>query len=225
MTLTFLNLATVLVGSFVGLAFGKHFPERVIKLVFQGMAALTLYLGVDMCDQSQSPLILILSIVIGSIIGEVINIEKGIEKTGSILIKKFKHLNSEKFNEGLITAFLLYCVGTMALLGPLEEGLKGHSDLLLTKAILDGFSSIVLCSRLGIGVTFSIVPMFILQGGINLFARKIQDTITEAMINEMTALGGILMICLGLNLLEITNIKVTNIIPGLLVAMILAYYL
>ena len=225
MLLTYINLATVIAGSFIGLAFGKYFPERIIKLVFQGMSALTIYLGVDMCNQSTSPLIMILSIVIGSIIGELINIEKGISNLGTSLNKRFKSKNNDNFNDGIITAFLLYCIGTMAFLGPLEEGLKGHSDLLLTKSILDGFSSIILCARLGYSVIFSIVPMFVLQGSINLFAQSIHDKISDFMLAEMTALGGILLICLGLNLLEVSKIKVTNMIPGLLVAIILAYFM
>ena len=158
-------------------------------------------------------------------LGELINIEKGISNLGTSLNKRFKSKNNDNFNDGIITAFLLYCIGTMAFLGPLEEGLKGHSDLLLTKSILDVFSSIILCARLGYSVIFSIVPMFVLQGSINLFAQSIQDKISDFMLAEMTAFGGILLICLGLNLLEVSKIKVTNMIPGLLVAIILAYFM
>jgi uncharacterized membrane protein YqgA involved in biofilm formation len=228
MTLTFFNLATVIFGSIFGLAFGKFLPERMVKLVFQGMSALTLYLGVDMLDKSGSPIILVLSIVIGAILGELINIEDGIAKLGDTLKNKLKSKDSERFNEGLITAFLLYCVGTMAVLGPIEEGLYGDSKLLLTKAMLDGFSSIVLCSRLGIGVVFAVIPMFIFQAILNLSAQSIHNffeaSLLQNMMDEMTAVGGILMILLAFNLLEITKIRVTNIIPGLIVAMVLVYF-
>lgn len=222
MTLTFLNVGTVVVGSLLGLTVGKRLPQAMVNLIFQGMAALTLYLGIDMLMKSQSPIILILSIVIGGLIGEGVRIDKWMDRLGHGL-KKIIPGDNDRFNEGLLTAFMLYCIGTMAFVGPLEEGLTGHSDLLLTKAILDGFSSIILCSRLGVGVLFSILPMFLFQASISLFATSIKDSISKSMLNEMTAAGGILMILLAVVLLELKEIRVINLLPALLVAMFLAY--
>jgi hypothetical protein len=165
---------------------------------------------------------MIFSIVIGSIFGELIDIDKWINNFGEWLKNKFKTKN-QKFSEGLVTAFLLYCMGSMTILGAIEEGLGGVPNLLFAKSILDGFSSIILAATLGLGVLFSSIPLLIYQGGLTLLASNIQNSLTEIIVNEITAVGGIILLGLGITLLEIKKIKIINMIPSMILAGILAY--
>lgn len=221
---TFINAAAVIVGSFLGLLIHSKLPERIVKISFQAIGLFTLFLGFNMASETQNFMVIIFSIVLGSIIGETIKLEKQINGLSNFLKNKLKSKN-QKFTEGLITAFLLFCVGSMAILGSIEEGLGGEPNLLLAKSVLDGFSSLALSSSLGVGVIFAVVPMVIYQGGITLFAGYLNNFFTEAIIAELTAVGGLLLIGLGLSLLEIKKIKVVNMLPSLVMAIILAYLL
>lgn len=220
---TFVNVATVLAGSTIGLLFHKSLPPRILKSVFQVIGLFTIMLGISMAIKSQEILILILSLVTGTIIGSGIDIDRGFEKINKQLQSKIK-LKNEKFADGITTAFLLFCMGSMTFLGAFEEGLGGKPNLLLAKAVLDGFSSIALSAGLGIGVMFSVVPLLIFQGGLTLLASVLQQYFTEPLITELSAAGGILLLGLGLNILEIKSIKVMNMLPALLIVVILTYF-
>jgi uncharacterized membrane protein YqgA involved in biofilm formation len=219
---TLLNVSTVIIGSLIGLIVRSRLPKRITNTAFQGVGLFTIILGIMMAIKSTNLLIMIFSIVIGSIIGEFIDINKWINIFSEWLKNKFKSKN-KKFSEGLITAFLLYCMGSMTILGAIEEGLGGIPNLLVAKSILDGFSSIVLAATLGIGVLFSSIPLLIYQGGLTLLASNIQNSLTEIIVNEITAVGGIILLGLGITLLEIKKIKVINMIPSMIIAGILAY--
>ena len=219
---TLLNASTVIIGSLIGLIIRSKLPKRIIKTEFQGVGLFTIILGIIMAIKTTNLLIMIFSIVIGSIIGEIIDIDKWINNFGEWLKNKFKTKN-QKFSEGLVTAFLLYCMGSMTILGAIEEGIGGVPNLLVAKSILDGFSSIILAATLGLGVLFSSIPLLIYQGGLTLLASNIQNSLTEIIVNEITAVGGIILLGLGITLLEIKKIKIINMIPSMIIAGILAY--
>ncbi len=219
---TLLNASTVIIGSIIGLIVRSRLPKRITNTAFQGVGLFTIVLGIMMAIKTNNLLIMIFSIVLGSIIGELIDIDKWINVFGEWLKKKFKSKN-QRFSEGLTTAFLLYCMGSMTILGAIEEGLGGLPNLLVAKSILDGFSSIVLAATLGIGVLFSFIPLLIYQGGLTLLASNIQNFLTEIIINEITAVGGILLLGLGITLLNIKKIKVINMIPSMIIVGILSY--
>jgi len=219
---TLLNASTVIIGSLIGLIIRSKLPKRITKTAFQGVGLFTIILGIMMAIKTTNLLIMIFSIVIGSIIGELIDIDKWINNFGEWLKNKFKTKN-QKFSEGLVTAFLLYCMGSMTILGAIEEGLGGVPNLLVAKSILDGFSSIVLAATLGFGVIFSSIPLLIYQGGLTLLASNIQNSLTDIIVNEITAVGGIILLGLGISLLEIKKIKIINMIPSMIIAGILTY--
>lgn len=211
---TLINVATVIFGSIIGLGFRSKLPEPIIKSVFQALGLFTLFLGIKMGLEGKDLLIIVFSLVIGTILGQAWNVSKRLERLSDYLKAKFKTKN-ERFTEGLITAFLLYCVGSMATLGPIEEGLTGYSDLLMTKSIMDGFSSIALSAAMGIGVVFSIFPMLLYQGTLTVLAVYISDYIPQEAIDNMTAIGGVLLLGIGINILEIKKLEVVNMLPAL----------
>ena len=220
---TLVNVGAVVAGSLLGLVIHKRMPEKITKLVFQAIGLFTLFLGFTMAGKTSNYLIMIFSLVIGSIIGELLNIEKQINKLSDWLKAKSGSSNA-KFSEGFLTSFLLFCMGSMSILGAIEEGIGGNPDLLLAKSVLDGFSSIALAAAMGIGVLFSAIPLFIYQGGLTLFAGYLQDYLTTPMINELSAVGGVILIGLGINVLEIKQIRVINMVPALFVAVLLVWW-
>jgi uncharacterized membrane protein YqgA involved in biofilm formation len=217
---TLVNVLTVLVGSSLGLIFHKSLPDKIIKPVFQTIGLFTLALGVSMAIKSEEILLIIFSLVIGTIIGSLLDLDEKFQGLSDMLQKQIKSKN-EKFTEGLITAFLLFCMGSMTILGAFEEGLGGKPNLLLAKSVLDGFASMALSSAMGIGVLFSVIPLFIFQGGLTLLATLLEQYFTDSMINELTATGGILLLGLGLNILELKKIKIMNMLPALLIIVFL----
>lgn len=217
---TLVNVAAVIVGSIIGLVIHTKLPKRIITIVFQGIGLFTIFIGIKMALKTDYLLIMVFSIVIGSIIGELINIEKGINNLSEYLKRKIR-ISSDKFSEGLITAFLLFCLGSMTILGAIEEGLGNRPTLLLTKSLMDGFSSIALSASLGVGVIFSVIPLLIYQGGLTIFAGYLQTFFAQTMINELTAVGGLLLIGLGINILGILKLRISNMLPSLIVVIIL----
>jgi len=219
---TLLNVATVIAGSLLGYFFHSKLPERIVKIIFQAIGLFTLYIGITMTMKTEQILILIFSIVIGSALGEWMNLDKLINNFGDWVKVKLKS-DHETFSEGLITAFLLFCMGSMTILGAFKEGTEGNSDLLIAKSVMDGFSSLALASALGIGVTFSIIPLFVFQGGLTLLAMWLGNLMPEAVVNEMSAAGGLMLVGLGFSIMEIKKIKVINMLPALVIAVILAF--
>ena len=167
-------------------------------------------------------LVVIGSLVLGAIIGEWIDLDKYMNSWSEKLKKKI-NMKNDKFSDGMITAFLLYCMGALTILGAIEEGVEGTYEILLMKSVMDGISSIALAAGLGIGVMFSIVPLLVYQGGLTLFSSIIGEHFTEVIINDLSATGGILLIGLGINILEIKHLKILNMIPALVIVVILSY--
>lgn len=219
---TIINTLSVVVGSCLGFGLKKGIPERYQKIFFQVIGLFTLSLGITMVVDMQHILIVIFSLVIGSLFGTWCNIEKQFETFGNVLKQRLK-VKNEKFAEGFISAFLLFCVGSMTILGAIEEGLGKSSDLLLTKSVLDGFSSIILASAFGVGVLFSALPLFLFQAVITLLAVQVEPFFTTEMINALTSVGGVILIGLGFNILEIKKIAVSNILPALLFVCLFMY--
>ena len=220
---TVVNVAAILLGCSIGFILKSKFPEKIGKIVMQGLGLASLLIGMQMALKTDNILLLIFSLVIGGIIGEMMGIEEGLERFGEKVKLKIKNNTaSEKFVEGFVTASLLYCVGSMAIMGALKEGLSGNPDILYIKSLMDGVTSIAFTAVMGIGVIFSAIPVFLYQGGITLLARLIKDFLSPEIINEMTAVGGILILGIGFGLLEIKKIKIGNLLPAILVAAFLA---
>lgn len=217
---TFFNMLAVLLGSLIGLAFRNQFPDRIKEITFKGLGLITLVIGMQMALNIQNPLLVIFSILIGGIMGELLRLEERINQSGDWLKKKIGS-KEEGFTDGLVTAFLLFCVGSVTILGALDEGIRGDRTLIYTKTMLDGFASIALSTVYGTGVLFSILPMLIFQGGLTVLASQLQGIMSEGMIQEISATGGILVLGIGFNLLELQKIRVNNFLPSLLIVILL----
>lgn len=213
------NVITVIIGSSIGLLFKKGIPERVSQAAMIGLGACTLYIGISGSLCGENVLILIASIVLGVIIGTLINIDGAINKLASKVESKFKKEGSNvSVAEGIVTATLLFCVGSMTVTGSIQAGLTGDNSVLITKAMLDLVSSMMLASSLGIGVLLSAAAVFVIQGGLVLLAGLISPLMSTGAINEMTCAGSILIIMIGTNLMGITKIKVADFLPAILFA-------
>ncbi|SKA73668.1 DUF554 domain-containing protein [Desulfobaculum bizertense] len=215
------NVVAIIIGGFVGMAFRSRMPEGIRTIVFQGLGLSTLALGVSMSLKMQNILIIIFSIVLGGIIGELCNLDKRLEQGAIYLKKKIKSKN-ELFVDGCMTATLLYCIGSMAIIGAFDEGLRGDPTILLTKSMMDGFAAIALGASYGVGVVFSALPVFIYQYGLTLFAIVLQPYFTQEIITQLTATGGILIIGISINILDLKQIKLSNMIPSLIIVVILS---
>ena len=219
---TLVNVATVVAGSLIGILFKSRLPERFIKIFFQVIGLFTLYLGFSMALKSTHVLQMVFSLIIGAVIGESLHLDRGLEKLADKMKKRFKSKN-ERFSDGLLTAFLLYCMGSLTILGAIQEGMTGDAHLLFIKSLMDGVSSIALASGLGIGVLFSAVPLLIYQGGITLLAMLFGNFFPAIMVTELSAVGGILLLGLGIDILGIKKIKVINMLPALVVIVVLIW--
>ena len=221
---TYVNAVAVVLGSLVGMILRGRFPEKIKDMVFQGIGLVTLFIGFQMSLKTSNLVILFFSILIGAIIGEAVNIEKHIEGFGDFVKSKLGS-KEDKFVEGFITAFLIFCMGSMTIIGSIEDGLNGNPSILYAKSMLDCFASISLASVLGVGVLFSAIPLLLYQGGITLLASLSKAFFTEAVINELSASGGIILIGLGINILEIKTIRVANLLPSLVISAAITYLL
>ena len=212
---TIINVGTVVAGGSIGLLLKKGLPEKYSTIYFQAVGLFTLVLGIQMSLKITEPLLVVFSLIAGGLTGEWCKLEERMNRFGDYLKVKFKRGN-ERFTEGLVTAFLLFCMGSMSILGPVEEGLTGGvSELLKAKSLMDGFSAILLASALGVGVLFSSVPLLVYQGGITLLVMFIGKDIPAIYINEITVIGGILLIGLAFDILNIKKLHVLNLLPSL----------
>lgn len=209
-------MASVVLGGLLGLALRRELPERIRKIAFQGVGLATLFIGIKLALQTTNIVMLFLSILFGAIIGGAIDVQSRLERLCDLLKAKIRS-KDEKFTEGMLTAFLIFCVGPMTIIGSVQDGLSGDSSVLVAKSILDGFVSVSLASTLGIGVLFSTIPLFIFQGTITLLASYLDAFFTDNVVVELGAVGGILLLGLGIKLLEIKNIDVANLLPSLLI--------
>lgn len=219
---TIVNTVAVLVGGLLGLVLNKKMPGRVTSIYFQAIGLFTIAIGATMAVSMEKILIIVSSLAIGSLLGEWWNLEKGAEQLSEYLKKRFK-IGSERFSEGLVTAFLLFCVGSMTILGTIQEGTGGSPDLLYTKSMMDFFSAILLASAFGVGVAFSALPLFLFQASLTLLAMFASHFFTEDIILGLTNVGGILLIGLGINILEIKKLRIMNMLPSLVIVVLLLW--
>nr|WKN35825.1 DUF554 domain-containing protein [Tunicatimonas sp. TK19036] len=217
---TLINTLAVIAGSTVGLLLQSRFPPKIREISFQGIGLCTLLIGMQMAFQVQNILVLIFSILIGSALGEWWQLHDRFIQWGDT-IKTRINIGNEKFTEGLITAFLLFCVGSLTIVGALEEGLNNDPSLIYTKSMLDGFSSMVLASAYGVGVLFAALPLLLFQSAITLSAGWLQPYLSELVIDQMSATGGVIILGLGINLLEIKALRITNMLPALIIVVLL----
>lgn len=220
---TAVNTAAVIMGSIVGLLIKSCLPDRLVRITFMGLGLFTLFIGVQMASETANALVLIFSTVLGGITGELLNLEGRLEAFGERLKSRFSS-GEDSFMEGFMTATLLFCVGTLATLGAIEDGLGQFPKLLMTKSLMDGTSSIALAASMGAGVPFAAIPMVLYQGGISLFAAQAGPILSPAVVAEISAAGGLILIGLGISILEIRKLPVTNFLPSLVFAGILAHF-
>ncbi len=225
---TIINIAAVLVGGTIGLVFGARLSEHLKNTVIAGMGLFTTAVGMKMFLGVQNELLVLGALIFGALLGEWWRIEDRLQALGSWLEERFASGSeqgaSSKFVKGFLTASLLYCIGPMAILGSIQDGLYGDYNLLAIKSVLDGFASIAFASTLGVGVLFSSFVLLVYQGGISLLAGALNSLLTDAMIAEMTATGGVLLMGVGVSsLLEIKKIRVGNFLPALMVAPLLVW--
>ena len=216
---TLINAATIVVASIAGILAGSTISEEIRKSIMNVLGLPVLLIGITMALKTQNVLVPTISIVAGTIVGEVLGIERWLERLGNRVEKRF---GKGKFSEGFVGATLLYCVGPMSILGPIQEGLTGDMSLLLAKSMLDGVASIALASALGIGVAFSALSVLLYQGFFAVLAVQISPYMTESVINEFTATGGLLIMGIGINLLELRKLRVGNMLPALVFAPLIA---
>ncbi len=210
------NAAAIVVGGFIGIKAGHLISSRVRGTVMSGLGLAVLLIGMQLSLKSQQPLIIIAALIGGGIIGELFGIEARLEALGNWIGDRFK--GSGKVAEGFVTASLLYCVGAMAIMGALQDGLGSRPDILYAKAALDGIASVALASTLGIGVLFSALPLFAYQGAITLSASFAQQIMTPAVVQEMNAVGGLLILAIGLDMLGVKRVPVGNLLPAVFLA-------
>ena len=216
---TIVNCLTIIAGSLVGILFRNGIPEKYNQTVMQAIGLSVILIGVKSALGCNDLLIIIISLALGSLIGEWIGIENYLERLGNFLETRFSK-TSTSFSAGFITASLMYCVGSMAIVGSLESGLTGNHDTLFAKATLDGIVSIILSSSLGIGVLFAAVPVFLYQGSITLMAGLLKPLLVPAVISQMSATGGLLIMALGLNMIREKKLKVGNMLPAIFIPLI-----
>lgn len=219
---TIVNTAAVVAGGTIGLLLKKNMPERVTSIYFQAVGLFTLAIGITMVVKMEDILIIVGSLAIGSLLGEWINVEKSAEQMSGVLKRKFR-IGSDKFSEGLITAFLLFCIGSMTVLGAIQEGTGGSSDLLFTKSLMDFFSAMLLASAFGIGVIAAAVPLLIFQGTLTLLAMYAGSLFTPQIILGLTSVGGIMLMGLGVNILEIKKLRIMNMLPALVIVVLMLW--
>ncbi len=243
LTGTIINAAAVFAGSMAGLLlkwlaahFSSRLPagsvalgQRLQDIIMNGVALCVLYIGISGALKGNNTLIAILSMVVGAIIGELLDLDRRMKALGDWVQKKTARLTQgdggPSVSEGFVTASLLFCVGAMAIVGALENGLTGNYETLQAKSLLDGISSIVFASSLGIGVAFSAVALFLYQGSISLLASFLSPFLGDAVIAEMTCVGSLLIVALALNMLNLTKIKVMNLVRAIFLPILLCTFM
>lgn len=213
---TIVNALAIIIGAFCGVCLKSGIKEQYKKTIMDGIGLSVLIIGIMGGVKSNNIILVICSIVIGTIIGEFVGIEDKLDKLGNFLQSKLGGKDSN-FSNAFVTASLIYCVGAMAIVGSLEAGIQHNYETLFAKAILDGISAIVFASTLGIGVAFSSIAVLLYQGSITLLSSILSTFLTNNIINEMSAVGGILIMAIGINLLGLKQIKIGNMLPAIFI--------
>lgn len=221
------NALAIVAGSLVGLILKKGIPERLTDGTMKALGLCVVFIGVQGLGSGENTLVLIVSMVVGTLIGEVADLDLWIRRLGDWVEGRFKKESAGSLGiaEGFVTATLLFCVGAMAIVGSLQSGLTGNHETIFTKSILDFVAAIIFASTKGIGVAFSAVAVLVYQGSLVLLANWVAPFLNDAAIGEMTAVGSLVILALGLNLLGITKIKVMNLVPAIFLPVLLMLFL
>lgn len=216
------NSVVVLLTGAIGLIIGQRIPEKMNLAIMQGIGLVVVSIGISGVVKGENTLVLILSMVLGILIGESLDIH---QRINDFIDKVTKRLSGDgdqsQFNQAFMTATMLFCIGSMAIVGSLESGLTGDNGTLYTKSVIDGISAILFSSSLGVGVLFSSIPLLVYQGGLILFAQLLAPLLSDAVILEMTTVGSVLLIGMGLNMLNLTDFKMMNFVPGIFIPILL----
>ena len=221
MTGTLINVGAILVGTAIGSLAGSRLPSRMRRIVLYGIGLVVILIGFQMAVRTQNILVVLGAILIGGIIGELLRIEDRLEQLGQFFQAKFSKGSEQSIAEGFVTASLVFCVGPMAILGSISDGLSGDYSLLSIKAVMDGFASIAFGASMGWGVGLSAISILVYQGGLTLAAGILPSALNDAMITEMTATGGLIIIGIGIKLLDLKDLPLANFVPAIAVAPII----
>ncbi|MGM9992377.1 MAG: DUF554 domain-containing protein [Candidatus Bruticola sp.] len=210
------NAISVIVGSTLGLLFSRGIPKHFNKTIMGGLGLCLLYIGISGLSSGKQPLLIIMSVVLGTLTGEALRLNARLEKLGTLIGRKFAKSSGEgrNFSQGFISASLFYCIGSMAFMGALQDGLCGDHKILFAKSAIDVTSSVFFASSMGAGVALSALPIFLVEGGIAAGARLAAPFLTTAAIGELNCVGSVIVIGIGLNMLDITKLKMANYIPA-----------
>ncbi|MCI1579426.1 MAG: DUF554 domain-containing protein [Clostridium beijerinckii] len=228
---TIVNSLAIIGGCLIGVIVKGRLTEKISSTIMNGLALCVLYIGISGALKGKDTLQIIICIALGALIGEIIDIDRRLNDLGNMIERKIngkrKNNSNDKISisEGFVTSSLLFCVGAMAVVGSLESGLQGNNSTLFAKSILDGVSSIIFASSLGIGVMLSSIAIFIYQGSITLLAGGLSTILTDNVISNMSAVGSLLIVGLGFNMLGISKIKVANLLPGIFLPIIFGFFL
>lgn len=223
LTGTLINGISVIICASIGAIIKNKMPKRICDGVIKALSLCILYIGIDGALEGKNPLIAILSLTIGTVIGEIIDIDKQMNKLGSFLQARFSKGSQSNFAEGFVSGSLMICVGAWAITGAMDAGIRGDHSSFLAKAIVDGTSTLILATTLGFGVAFSGIVLIIYQGGLALLSSIIQPYLTGAVISELTCSGSLLIIAIALNMMGVTKIKVLNLLPAVVMPLIISY--
>lgn len=224
---TIVNGLLIVIGSIFGMFFTR-IPEKYKETVMHGIGLAVILIGLQMAFSTENIVIVLISLLFGAIIGEFFRIEDALNRLGMWLGSKFTTKDDTiSVSQGFITGTMIFCIGAMAIIGALDSGIRGDHEVLITKGIIDGFTALVLTTTLGFGVLFSVIPLILYQGAITLFATQIEKWVPEAMLEglilEITSVGGLLIVAIGLNLLKIKEIRAANLMPALLLVVLIYY--
>lgn len=222
---TIINALSIIVGSTLGLGINRV-SEKYKEIIMHGIALVVILIGLQMAFQTEVIIVVLLSMLSGALIGELINLDSLLNKVGYKISYYFtRGKNTSNVTEAFISATLIFVIGAMAILGALDSGLRGDHEILYTKSILDGFTSLILTSTLGFGVILAAIPVFLYQGTIALLSSQIvsifPEQLLDGLINELTAVGGLLIVAIGLNILNLTKIRIANLLPSIITVLLI----
>lgn len=227
MIVTLYDSGLIVLGSIIGIIFRRFLGEKYNKIVMEAIGLSIIALGISqavsaLIDKDVHPLLFIISLIFGRIIGEALNLDKKVKGVGHILKEKFAS-GDENFSEGFITASILFCVGTLTVVGAIKSGTEGDNSILYIKMVLDGVTAVFLAASFGIGVMFSSICVLVIQGGLVLVSSYVSDYVTTDMLREMSIVGGVILIAIGIDILGIRSFKISNYLPCIVIPIL--YYL
>ncbi len=217
---TVVNSLAIIAGSLIGFFLKRGIPASMGETISKGLALCVMHIGIAGAAKTENMLLVIFSLVIGAITGELIDIDKRFTEFGYFIEKKLSKNKESKIAEGFVNASLLFCIGSMAIVGALQSALEGNHETLFTKAVMDGVTSIIFTSTMGPGVILSAVSVFLYQGSITMLASFMKPLLTDSIVAEMTAVGSLLILAIGMNMVGATRIKVANILPAVFIPFI-----